>query len=119
MERAKTARNVAIVMLIAAAVFLIPGGGRAASTFEAALFVAFGVAIAYLGLFLYRERRVAVHSLGDRYRGVLYGSIALGVAAVAARERMFQTGLGELVWFVLIGLVVYGLLVVYRYSRSY
>jgi hypothetical protein len=119
MDRGKTARNVAIVATIAAAVFLLPGGGRAARTFEAAILVAFGVAIAYLGLRLYRERRVAIYSLGDRYRGILYGSIALGVFALCARGRMWQTGVGELAWFVLVSLVVAGLLTVYRYSRTY
>jgi hypothetical protein len=49
-DRAKNARNIAIVALIAAAVFVIPGGGQAARTFEAVLLVAFGVAIGYLGL---------------------------------------------------------------------
>ena len=66
MERARTARNVAIVALIAAAVFVLPGGGRAANTFEAVLVVGFGAGIAYLGLRLYRENRVALYSLGDR-----------------------------------------------------
>src|SRR6478752_3014637 len=33
----KTARNIAIVLLIAAAVFLLPGGGQAATTFGAIL----------------------------------------------------------------------------------
>jgi hypothetical protein len=32
---------------------------------------------------------------------------------------MWQTSLGELVWFVLVGLVVYGLLATYRHARSY
>jgi hypothetical protein len=32
---------------------------------------------------------------------------------------MWGTGLGELVWFFLVGLVVYALLEVYRYSRTY
>lgn len=115
----KTARNVAIVLLIAAAVFALPGGGRAASTFEAVLLVAFGVGIAYLGLRLYRENRVALHGLGDRYRAMLYGAFALGVFAVIARAAMWQTGLGELLWFALVGLVVYTLIVVYRYWRTY
>ncbi len=82
----KTARNVAIVVVIAAAVYFLPGGGRAASTFEAVLWVAFGVGIAYLGLRLYREHRVTLHGLGDRYRGLLYGALALG-ALCADRPR--------------------------------
>jgi hypothetical protein len=119
MESMKTARNVAIVLVIAAAVYFLPGGGRAAGTFEAALLTGFGVGIGYLGLTLYRENRIAIYSLGDHHRGALYAALALIVFAVAARSRMWQTGLGELVWFGLIGLVVYALLAVYRRWRAY
>jgi hypothetical protein len=119
MDRVKTARNVAIVVLIAAAVYLLPGGGRAASTFEAVLLTAFAVGIAYLAMRAYREHRIAVHSLGERYRALLYGALAVGVVAVIARTRMWQTSLGELLWFALVGVVVYALIAVYRYWRTY
>ena len=119
MDRLKPARNIAIVALIAAAVYFLPGGGRAASTFEALLWIAFGIGIAYLGLRFYREHRIALHGLGDRHRGLLYGGLAAGVFAYIARPRMWQTGLGELAWFVLAGLVVYALLAVYRHWRAY
>ncbi len=114
MDSLKTARNVAIVLAIAAGVYFLPGGGRVASTFEAALWVAFGLGIGYLGLRMYREYRVALHGLGDRHRGMLYGAVALGVFAYMARARMWQTGFGELAWFVLIGLIVYAAMEVYR-----
>ena len=81
--------------------YFLPGGGRAASTFEALLYVAFGVAIGYLGLRFYREHRIALHGLGDRHRGLLYGGARGGGVRIAARARMWETGLGELVWFVL------------------
>jgi hypothetical protein len=119
MDRNKTARNVAIVALIAAAVYVLPGGGRAASTFEAVLLVAFAVAIGYVGLRSYREHRVALYGLGDRHRAMLYGALALGVFVVIARARMSQTGLGELIWFALIAVVVYAVITVYRYWRTY
>jgi hypothetical protein len=119
MDRIKATRNLAIVLLIAAAVFLLPGGGRAAHTFEAVLLVGFGVAIGYFALRLYREHRVALHGLGDRYRGMLYGAAALAAFALIARRDMWQTGLGELLWFALVGLVVYALIAVFRYSRTY
>ncbi len=119
MDSLKTARNVAIVLAIAAGVYFLPGGGRAASTFEAALWVAFGLGIGYLGLRMYREYRVALHGLGDRYRGMLYGAVALGVFAYMARARMWQTSFGELAWFVLIGLIIYAAMEVYRQSRAY
>jgi hypothetical protein len=115
----RTARNIAIVALIAAAVFLLPGGGQAASTLEAVLLIGFGVGFGYLGLRLYREHRVAVHGLGDRNRAELYGSLALAAFLVVGRERMWETGLGELVWFALALLVAYGLMVTYRRWRAY
>jgi len=115
----KTTRNVAIVVVIAAAVYLLPGGGRVASTFEAALWVAFGVGIGYLGLRLYREHRVAVYSLGDRHRATLYGALALGVLLFLARTRMWETGAGEAVWFALLAVVIYALFAVFRRWRAY
>ena len=119
MDRLKNLRNVGIVLLIAAAVYELPGGGRAASIFESILFVAFGVAIGYLGLRMYREGRIALHGLGDRHRALLYGALGLAAVVVIGQKRMWQSGLGELVWFVLVGLVVYALLAVWRHSRSY
>lgn len=130
----KTARNVAIILAIAAAVYFIPGGGRAASTFEAALWVAFGVGIGYFALRAYREHHVALFGLGDRHRGLLYGAVALGVFVWIVRKRMWYAlqvrggelvqvhrwdGVGEFVWFVLVGAVVYSLLIVYRHARAY
>ena len=118
-DRLKMARNVAILLAIAAAVYFIPGGGRVASTFEGALWVAFGLGLGYLGLRLYREQRIALHSLGDYHRALLYGAIALAVFEYVARTRMWLTGVGELAWFVLAGIVVYSLLAVYRQWRAY
>jgi hypothetical protein len=119
MERFRGAINVAIVLLIAAAVFLLSGGGKAAGTFEALLMIGFGVGFAYFGLRMYREYRVTIHGFGDNYRAGLYGSLALAAFLVAGRERMWNTGLGELVWFALALLVIYGLMVTYRRWRSY
>jgi hypothetical protein len=118
-DRLRILRNIAILALLAAAIYLLPGGGRAASTAEAVLYVGFGVAIGYIGLRVYREQRVALHSLGDRHRGLLYGALALAYLLIMARPRMWQTGLGELLWFVLIGGAVYALVAVIRRWRAY
>jgi hypothetical protein len=118
-ESMKTARNVAIILVIAAAVYFIPGGGRAASTFEAVLWVAFAGGISFLGLRLYREHRVAIHGLGDRHRALLYGGLTVAVFVFIARSRMWETGFGELAWFVLVLGVIYALMEVFRHSRSY
>lgn len=119
MDRLRIARNVAIVALIAAAVEFLPGGGRAVEAFAAALWVVFAAGLAYFAYRLYRERHVDLYGLGDRHRAMLYGAIAVVFVTAAARSRMWQTGLGEFIWFALIGVSIYTLLVVYRYSRTY
>lgn len=119
MDRIRTLRNVLIVALIAAAVEFLPGGGRVAEAFAAALWVAFAAGMAYFGYRIYRERRLTLYSLGQRHRAVLYGSIALAFFAFAARARMWETGFGEFVWFLILGAAIWGLMAVYRFSRSY
>jgi hypothetical protein len=118
-DRPKTLRNIVIVLVIAGAVYAIPGGGQAARTFEAVLLIVFAVAIGYLGLRFYREYRVSLHGLGDQYRALLYLSVVIASLAVIGRQRMWETGLGELIWFALVGFVVYALLAIYRHTRSY
>jgi hypothetical protein len=119
MERYRTARNVAIVIAIGAAVYYVPGGGHVAKGFEAALWVLFGLGIAFMGVRLYRENQFQLMALGDRHRGLLYIGIGLLVFCFMARTRMWETGMGVIGWFVLIALAAYSLMEVYRHSRSY
>jgi hypothetical protein len=119
MDRYRPAINVAIVLLIALAVFLLPGGGRVASTFEGILWAGFGVGFGYLGLRMYREYRVTIHGLGDSYRAALYGSLGLVAFLVLGQKHLWQTGLGTLAWFAMALLALYGFGIVYRRWRSY
>jgi TRAP-type C4-dicarboxylate transport system permease small subunit len=133
-EGLKNARNVAIILAIAAAVKFVPGGTRAAETLTAALWAAFALGVGYLGLRMYREHRMSLFALGDCHRGLLYGAVALGFFLWAVRSRLWYAlqvrgsvleqvhrwgGLGELLWFALAGAAVYSLVVVYRHWRAY
>ena len=119
MDRMQTVRNVAIVMGLAAIVHWLPGGGAGASAVEAGLWAAFALGIGWLLIRLYRERRVTLYGLGDRHRALLYGGVGLGLFLWAARTRMWETGLGELCWWLLLGAAVYAGMEVYRHSRTY
>jgi hypothetical protein len=119
MDRMRTLRNIAIVALIAAAVQFLPGGGQVAEAFAATLWVVFGAGFGYFGYRLYREHRLTLYSLGQRYRALLYGGLALGLFTAVAQPRMWHTALGELIWFVMLGVAVYALIAVYRFSRTY
>jgi len=46
-------------------------------------------------------------------------TIAIAGVVVMGQRRMWQTSLGELIWFVLVGFVVYALMAVYRHWRTY
>ena len=109
-------RNVAIVLAIAAAVYFIPGGGDTASFVAALLFIALSAMFVWIVARMYRENRVAIFSLGDQNRALLYGAVGLAVLAMAARPRLFDTGAGTFVWFAMIGAASFA---VYRVWRSY
>ena len=119
MDRASNFRNVAIVLVIAALVYFVPGGGRAADIAEALLYVGFGLAVGYVGLRLYRERQMNLQALGVQHRALLYGAIAAAMLLWMARVRMWEAGFGEFLWFVLVGMVVYALMLVVRHWRAY
>jgi hypothetical protein len=118
-ERFKTLRNVAIILAIAAAVDFIPGGGRAAGATEAALWVLFGLALGFIGLRFYRERRVTIAGLGDRGRALAYVVLGLVLFLFEARWWVTAGGFRELFWFLLAGFGVWAVMEIYRQARSF
>jgi hypothetical protein len=117
--RATTVRNVAIVMAIAAAVYFVPGGGTSATFVAVLLSLAINVLLVLILGRFYRENRVSLFSLDDRYRGLLYGAVGAAVFAMAARERLFESGGGTLLWLGVIGGASYAVYLVYRHHREY
>ena len=104
---------------VAAAVYFLPGGGRAADTVAAVLAVGFAAAIALFAGRMYQEHRVAIYSLGDHRRALAYGAIAVAVVTITAQPRMFQTTVGQIAWIAILVACVYTLFAIYRSSRSY
>ncbi len=116
---ATKARNVAILLALAAVVMLAPGGGHASATILQALVVAMLASIAWFAVRLYRDHRTDIYGLGDRNRTLLYGSVGLATVTVTATGQLWETGPGTLVWFGLLGLAGYGAFFVFRASRQY
>jgi hypothetical protein len=112
-------RNVLVIVAIAAAVAFLPGGGDTADVVAATLSVAILAAFVMIFARLYREHRMTIFGLGDRDRGILYGSLGVVVVAMAARERLFDTGAGTGLWFALMIAAGFGLYVVWRNWRTY
>jgi hypothetical protein len=114
-----TVRNVLIILALAAAVAFVPGGGKTSDVIVQALQIAFLAGLAFVAYKLYRENRVTLYGLGDRNRALLYGAIGLAVLAVAGTQKLWDTGAGTLVWFVMVAAAGFGVFTVYRASREY
>jgi uncharacterized protein involved in cysteine biosynthesis len=114
-----TARNLAIVLLLAAVVAFVPGGGTTAGLIGAILSTLILVSLVFFAYRFYREHRVELDGLGDRWRGLLYGAIAAVVLALAALPRLKDTSGGTLVVVVLLGGAAYAFYAVWRRYREY
>jgi Kef-type K+ transport system membrane component KefB len=113
------ARNVGLVLLLAALVAFLPGGGTAAAVIGGVLSTLILVSFVLLGVRYYREHRIDLVSLGDRWRALLYGSIGAIVLVMAARMQLWQTSAGALLWAAVMGAAAYSLYLVWRHSREY
>jgi hypothetical protein len=115
----ENARNVAIVMALAAVVMLVPGGGHASDGILELLVVIMFGSIAWLAVRLYREHRVDIYGLGERNRAILYAAVGLATITLVASNRLWETGVGTIVWFALMALACWGVYAVFRASREY
>jgi hypothetical protein len=116
----KLARNVIIVLALAAVVVYAPGGGTASQVIIQAVSIAFLASIAWFAAIMYRQHRVALYSLGDGRRAGLYAAVAIAVVTLTATSRLWNTGGGGvLVWLVLVGGAAYTVIAILWAARSY
>jgi hypothetical protein len=112
-------RNIAIIVVLAAAVDGIKQGQDAADTVKQAISLAFLAAFAWIASRLYREHRSTLYSLGTRNRTMLYVAAALATIDLSAYDRLTATGPGTLVWIVLLAVALYIAYGVYRAYKEY
>ena len=116
---APAARNVLIIVAIAAAVWLVPGGGTAAGIVSGFISVGFALGIWLALVYVYRNFRTTIFSLGDQHRGFLYAGLAAILFLGASAGRFFDSAAGTLVWFAILGAAGYLLVAVFRQWREY
>ena len=114
----KVARNVLIILALAAAVAFLPGGGTGANTVAAFFSIVMFGGIAWWISRLYMEHRYELFSLGDRNRALLYGAGAVIVLTLAASSRLLATGVGIVIWLTLMSASVFALYTVWRAYRE-
>ena len=116
-DRAKHIRNILIIVGLALAVWLLPGGDTGSNTVYNILTVVLTAGLLFFGFRLYMEHRATIFGLGDNQRAVLYGCVTLACLALLATNRLWgEGGLGVLIWFALLSLAGWGM---YRVWRAY
>jgi hypothetical protein len=119
-DTGKHLRNIAIVILLAVIVWQVPGGSTSAATINNILGLIFIGGLLFFGYRMYMENRDTIYGLGERQRGILYASVALGAITLVATQRMWNSGgLGAVLWLAFISAAVYGLYTVFRAYREY
>jgi hypothetical protein len=119
-DRGTHLRNIAIIVALAAAVWLIPGGEAASVTISNLLGLIFIGGVLFFGYRIYMEYRTTIFGLEERMRGILYASLALGTITIVATSRMWDEGsLGALIWLAFMGAAIWGLITVWRAYREY
>jgi hypothetical protein len=115
----RTARNVAIILLLALAVDLLPGGGAAAETILVAISMAFFAAIAWFVFRLYREQQMTLLGMADGRRALLYGAVGAIALLIVGYEEFSSWSGGIVVWIALMAAAIAAIFVVWREASTY
>jgi hypothetical protein len=114
-----TARNILIILAIAALVDLLPGGGTGASVALQAVYLVFLATLGWFAAMMYRQHRMTLYSLGERRRVMLYMAVAVAVVVLTGTTRLWQTSAGQVAWLVLLGAAVYAVIAIFWMVRRY
>jgi len=119
-DRGRSLRNIAILLLVAAAVWQLPGGAAGERTISNLISIVFFGGLIFFGFRLYMERRTTLFGWEDNLRARLYVSIGLIMLLMVGTARMFGLGgTGVLLWFGLLAVAVWGIFTAFRSARSY
>lgn len=94
----RIARNVVIILLLAAGVAFLPKGGNALETVFALLTMAFLAGISWMLFTLSRENQLTLATLTDVRRAIFYGAFGLIALLIAGADELFSSGGGTVFW---------------------
>ncbi len=112
-------RNVAIIMLLALGIAVVPGGGNAAATILLALQIAFVAAIAFAVYRLYVSQEMTLSTIPDGRRALLFGSVGAIALLIAGYEKFENWSGGVVVWLLLMFTALMAIFLVWRDATTY
>ena len=115
----QTIRNVAIIMLLALVITIVPGGDDAAQTILVALSMVFLAAIAWAGARFYREQQLTLSGIPDSRRAILFGAVGAIALLIVGYEEFRSWDGGVLVWIGLMTGAVAAIFLVWRDAVTY
>ena len=115
----RTARNVAIIMVLALGVAFIPGGGNVVDTIFAAISMGFLAGIAWMLYTLSRENQLTLATLSDGRRAIFYGAFGMLALLIAGTDKLFSTGGGTVLWILLLAASVVAIWRIWVEANTY
>lgn len=97
------ARNIAIVLVLAAGVAFLPGGGQVTEAILQTLSLAFLTVLGFAAWRFLRDNEFTLLAMPDSRRYLLFGALALLVLLLAGMGSMWSSGLGTFLWLILAG----------------
>ena len=98
----RTARNVAIILLLGLVVAFVPHGGNVADAILTALTMGLLAGISWMIYTLSRENQLTLATLSDGRRAIFYGAFGVLALLVAWASELFHSGGGTLLWILLL-----------------
>jgi O-antigen/teichoic acid export membrane protein len=115
----QTARNIAIILALAAGVDFLPGGGAAAATVLSALMMLFLAAIAWLLYRVYHEQQLTLATLTDARKAGVFGAVGAMALLVVAYDDFRSWSGGIVLWVALMAGCVGIIFLIWRAATTY
>ncbi len=115
----RTARNVAIILVLALGVAFAPSGEDFADAVFAALTMGFLAGISWMLYVMSRENQLTLATLSDGRRAIFYGAFGLLALLVAAADWAFSSGGTTVLWILMLVAAVMAIYRVWTEANTY
>ena len=117
-ESMKTLRNVAIIVLLALALTIMPAGGNIVEGILVFLGLVFGAAIAALLIRFWNDTSMQRDTMTDRQRWLIYGSLGAIALMIVGTDELLSSGAGTVAWVAILGLSAWLIFNTWREAQS-